>query len=69
MLVIDHPGIRDQPVDAGTLVVIALDPEASVAVFEDEQASREAAAIVPKKFLALLRVVSKSIDFTHDSSD
>lgn len=54
MLVVEDPLIGDMPVEYGTLVVIALDPLVSVIGLEDEQATKEAAALKPTKYLALV---------------
>ncbi|EJD39342.1 hypothetical protein AURDEDRAFT_187377 [Auricularia subglabra TFB-10046 SS5] len=54
MLLVENPSIYDRPVEFGTLVVVSLDPVASVAALDDEQATAEAAAIVPGKYLALV---------------
>ncbi|KZV81971.1 hypothetical protein EXIGLDRAFT_844145, partial [Exidia glandulosa HHB12029] len=53
MPVIEHPNLATAGVRSGTFVIIKIDPLASVAALEDEQATREAAALNPTKVLAL----------------
>ncbi|KZV94929.1 hypothetical protein EXIGLDRAFT_736164 [Exidia glandulosa HHB12029] len=63
MLVVENPSLYDRPTakDAyNSFVVIAIDPVASVALLEDEQATREAAAMRPTKYLAL---INKDVGF------
>ncbi|KZV81985.1 hypothetical protein EXIGLDRAFT_359190 [Exidia glandulosa HHB12029] len=51
--VIENPTHEVNPVKAGTFVLIQVDPIASVAALDDEQATREAATLTPKRVLAL----------------
>ncbi|KZV94935.1 hypothetical protein EXIGLDRAFT_736166 [Exidia glandulosa HHB12029] len=63
MLVVENPSIYDSPTtedNDNLFVVIAIDPVASVALLEDEQATREAAAMRPTKYLAL---INKDVGF------
>ncbi|EJD39375.1 hypothetical protein AURDEDRAFT_146620 [Auricularia subglabra TFB-10046 SS5] len=61
MLAIDHPTANDSPVDYGTFVVIALDPEASVADLRDEDATRQARLITPTRCLAIANAVGEFV--------
>ncbi|KZV94933.1 hypothetical protein EXIGLDRAFT_494383 [Exidia glandulosa HHB12029] len=55
MLVVDDPSVLDRPVEYGTFVVISIDPVASVAPLQNEQATKEAAEIRSKRYLALVK--------------
>ncbi|KZV94911.1 hypothetical protein EXIGLDRAFT_748365 [Exidia glandulosa HHB12029] len=54
MSVVDAPTISEQPVELGTFVIVRLDPVSSVRALEDEQATHEAAALAPRKYLVLV---------------
>ncbi|KZV88508.1 hypothetical protein EXIGLDRAFT_772624 [Exidia glandulosa HHB12029] len=63
MLVVENPSLYDRPTtkdDYNSFVVIAIDPVASVALLEDEQATCEAAAMPTTKYLAL---INKDVGF------
>ncbi|KZV88761.1 hypothetical protein EXIGLDRAFT_751534 [Exidia glandulosa HHB12029] len=53
MRVFEHPTTATNPVPRSSIVVIRLDPLASVASLNDEQATREAGALGVKKVLAV----------------
>lgn len=59
MPVIERPSKAMSPVTCGTVIVFCVDPVASVAQLNDEQATREAAALIPCKYLALYDDVSR----------
>lgn len=55
-MVLENPTVQDFATQYGTLVVIALDPVASVEALCDEQATREAMEMSPKQYLAMVNL-------------
>ncbi|EJD43259.1 hypothetical protein AURDEDRAFT_167675 [Auricularia subglabra TFB-10046 SS5] len=55
MRTIEDPIVRDVPDLIGVFVVIAVDPVASVALLDDETATREASDMLPGRYLALVK--------------
>ncbi|KZV81967.1 hypothetical protein EXIGLDRAFT_730331 [Exidia glandulosa HHB12029] len=62
MSVTEHPTTAANPVPFGTLVVLRIDPVASVAQLHDEQATQEALKLQPRKILA---VYNSNVDLEY----
>ncbi|KZV81978.1 hypothetical protein EXIGLDRAFT_844150 [Exidia glandulosa HHB12029] len=65
MRVFEHPTTATNPVPRSSIVVIRLDPLASVASLKDEQATREAGALGVKKVLAVYQR-NIGLEYSHE---